>query len=83
MCLPPGRMRFRLTGRDFEEINPDIRFSRLNAMALVTRVRAEQPAKIEIEFDGGMDGMQFLSEIAGDIGYYADISGQLATFEKV
>ncbi len=76
-------MKFKLNGRDFSEINPEIRISRMNAMAFVSKVQTEQPEKIEIEFDGSPETMMFLNEIAGEVNYFANIEGTLATFEKV
>lgn len=76
-------MKFKLNGKDFSEINPEIRISRLNPMAFVAKAQNERPEKIEIEYDGTPESMTFLAEIAGEIGYYASIEGTLATFERV
>jgi hypothetical protein len=76
-------LKFRLKGKDFEEIHPDIRFSNLNAMAFVSRIQNETPSRIEIEFDGNPESMLFLSELAGEVGYFANIEGNRASFERV
>lgn len=76
-------MKFKLKGKNFEEVDPEIKFSNLNAMAFVSKVQSEQPAKIEVAFDGNLESMLFLNEIAGEIGYFANIEGTVAQFEKV
>ena len=75
--------KFKLNNKDFEEINPDIKLSRYNALAFVSKIKKDQPLKVIIEFDGSPDSMMYLSEIAGEIGYYAAIEGTLAEFEQI
>ena len=76
-------LKFKLTGQTFHEIDPDIKINNMNPMAFVSRVQNDQPDKIEVEFDGNPEAMMFLIEIAQEIGFYANIEGNLATFEKV
>ena len=76
-------LKFKLTGQEFHEISPEIKFSNMNAMAFVSRIQNDLPDKIDIEFDGESDGMMFLMDIAGEIGYFANIEGNLASFERV
>jgi hypothetical protein len=76
-------LRFKLGGRTFHEIDPEIMISNMNAMAFVSMVGMERPGQIEIEIDSAQETLEFLLEIASEVGYSADIRAPIAVFTRV
>lgn len=37
------KLKFKLTGEEFHEIDPEIKFSNMNAMAFVARIQKDMP----------------------------------------
>lgn len=72
-------LRFKLSGKIFAIVDPQVRFGSLNAMALVSKLQSERPASVAIEFDGSEAAEAFIAEVVGDAGYTSSVEGTLAT----
>ena len=71
-------LKLKLQGKEFQIMDPEIRFGRMNFMAFVSQVGKDRPSRIEIEFDGSPKNGELLQELALEIGYGAELAPPLA-----
>ena len=76
-------LNFKLDGDTFEDLDPEIRFSSFNKMAFVERINRERPDEVVVHFDGSPSGMMLMMTLASEVGYYANVEGTKAVFERV